>query len=220
MVVSKLLAADSETAGFVTTSCNAYEIAFTRTGTGTFSSVSSSSSMSLNVEGCGSRHYYRSISALPIPTPVNDAEAVTHDPLGGFLWYDQQQPMGFGMAGDILLTHVFQPYIRKPTRYRAVSIQLPAHPWGTIALTTILEEDKTSEVWQDLSSIPTTTEEEAEPSGNVLLSSATHDSLLAAHSDKFESSQVTGMWTVNCSYDLIQRRFLLQFSTAFSLRVA
>lgn len=179
----------------MTSSYNANEFACTRTRTGTLNSVSSSSSMSLNVESCGSRRYYRRISALPIPSPVNDAEAVTHDPLGGFLWYDQQQPMGFGMAGDILLTHVFQPHIRKPTRYRAVSIHLPADPWGTIALTTILEEDKTSEVWQVLSSISTTTEEEAGPSGNVCLH---QQSTIRCSLDTvtFESSQVTGMWTV------------------------
>ncbi|KAJ9098452.1 hypothetical protein QFC20_005972 [Naganishia adeliensis] len=43
--------------------------------------------------------------------------------------------------------------------------------------------------WEDLQSIPTIMEEEAEPSGNVLRASASHDSLLAADSDEFEYSQ-------------------------------
>lgn len=113
------------------------------------------------------------------------------------------------MAGHILLTHVFQPYIAENIEYGFTPAPSPSNTWFPTLLTTIMEEDETEEAWEDLHSIPTIMKAETEVLGNAVRASASHDSLLAVDSDEWEYSQVCG--SLACVLDSALTSVVLQY---------
>jgi hypothetical protein len=108
-------------------------------------------------------------SALYVTTLVEDPQPATHEPLPECDHHDHRQPMSFAMAGNILMTHVFMPYIAETNKYGITPLPIPVSDfWVPTAWTTIMEADEMEDVWENTQIIRSVTQVEVEVSGKVV----------------------------------------------------
>lgn len=81
-------------------------------------------------------------------TPCGDPKAVTEECFPEPEYDHSQQVFSFGMAGHILMTHVFVPYTSHNGPHYSASVHpTSCHPWSPTQLTVIVEEEESEETF-------------------------------------------------------------------------